>query len=843
MAVKSKFFIATSKGEWVEANFGGTGSGSFYGDSKENTVNRTATLTNDDGNFELVAGATVNVKFTYASSSGTMTLNVNSTGAKTIKRNGGDTTEWKAGAIINLVYDGTDWIMSSGTDNHYEAFLNWGGQNIVGSISPLDAATSNLHSANRFAFANPNGITIEYSRDGGSNWTVYDTTNASKINLVSGNGAGYAIGGRYSGTTINDKLRITLNATSMNVYTYLRKLLINISTSYATGSNVKIEKAMKGNETKFSLVNTYNISGWSGWNSIPFQGPFGGGSTQTSNVAVIRLTFGITGINSSQSNNALNILDIIAIGDTYWTYPSTMAKTGHLYTYDSSQNATFPAGIKTTGDLILPKNDANYSTSSNSKLIFSNDSTNTEYAALSATSSAFVVNPSTTSTTNQLVYYFSSGQLEVPKLKATTIYENGTSLTNTYLSLSGGTLKGVLTLPSSLYGTSYGMDAKNSDIVNVNGLRLADTTNAWHEGILFPSFDTSGNWDMLYTQADGLYFALNQVPGNRSGVRIATTNDLIDYLPLSGGTLTGALTLPSRASVWGDLTNIAFSSGGKITGNTSGNIGIQGTTSLFFRPTNAATYQMTLDSSGLHPGTSKNISLGTSSYYWNNIYGTTIYENGTSLANKYATVGSRSYLTPQYSISAGNDATHYYKLITITPTSTAYLDLYYEFDVVARSNKYAKIRIYVITSNDNKYISSVYVNSDGALGVDNFKVYKYRDTTNKVDRIEIWCKVTSWDTLKFYPKTSDIPSALSFIWNKTEGTAFPTDATSTITIEKKSWIGNAATATKATQDGSGNVITSTYVKKLDAPTATTPGPVYMTYSNGILTISDTPITT
>lgn len=36
-------------------------------------------------------------------------------------------------------------------------------------------------------------------------------------------------------------------------------------------------------------------------------------------------------------------------------------------------------------------------------------------------------------------------------------------------------------------------------------------------------------------------------------------------------------------------------------------------------------------------------------------------------------------------------------------------------------------------------------------------------------------------------------------------------------------------------------IADTYVKKADKPTATTPGPVYMTFSNGILTISDEPI--
>lgn len=53
--------------------------------------------------------------------------------------------------------------------------------------------------------------------------------------------------------------------------------------------------------------------------------------------------------------------------------------------------------------------------------------------------------------------------------------------------------------------------------------------------------------------------------------------------------------------------------------------------------------------------------------------------------------------------------------------------------------------------------------------------------------------------------------------------------------------GSANSATKATQDGNGNTITTTYVAKADKPTASTPGPVYMTFSNGILTISDEPI--
>lgn len=231
-----------------------------------------------------------------------------------------------------------------------ESCLSWGdlwdSGSISGRVSPIDAACSNIHSANRFAFANPDGITIEYSTNG-STYSTYNTTDpdSDKINLVSGIGSKYYIGARRTSTTVNDKLRITLNATNMGLYINLKKLLINISTNHATGSNVILERALKGSETTYKTVATYQISGWSGWNSIPVNVAFGGGNNQTENVASIRLTFGITGVNTAQTANALQVLDIIGIGDVFWSCPSTMARTGHLYSYDSSQNATFPANV------------------------------------------------------------------------------------------------------------------------------------------------------------------------------------------------------------------------------------------------------------------------------------------------------------------------------------------------------------------------------------------------------------------------------------------------------------------------------------------------------------------
>ena len=216
---------------------------------------------------------------------------------------------------------------------------------IAGDVTAVDMAVSNLHSANRLAFGKPEGITIEYSRDGGSTWVNYGATDDQKVKLVSGIGNTFVVGGTSANVTTNYQLRITLNAYKMHVYTRAKKLLVNISTSGANNCRMKVEYALLGSQTTFVNINTYAITGWSGWNSIPIDFPLGGGSNQTNNRAVLRLTFTIGSLNHSYSN-ALSVSDIAIYGSTYWTYNSEMAKTGHLYQYDSSQNATFPKNVK-----------------------------------------------------------------------------------------------------------------------------------------------------------------------------------------------------------------------------------------------------------------------------------------------------------------------------------------------------------------------------------------------------------------------------------------------------------------------------------------------------------------
>lgn len=70
------------------------------------------------GITELYSGLSVRINFTYAQTyNGTPTLNINSLGAKTIKRNANKNAaryEWAAGEVLDLVYDGSSWIIVNG---------------------------------------------------------------------------------------------------------------------------------------------------------------------------------------------------------------------------------------------------------------------------------------------------------------------------------------------------------------------------------------------------------------------------------------------------------------------------------------------------------------------------------------------------------------------------------------------------------------------------------------------------------------------------------------------------------------------------------------------------------
>ena len=156
-----------------------------------------------------------------------------------------------------------------------ESYLTWGGKNFSGSYGPLDAAMIPALGTNRFAFGKKEGITTEYSRDGGNTWENYALTNEAKVKLFSGLSSSLRIGGSDSTYTekSNWRVRVTIKSDSFGLYTELNKFAILCSTEGSQNCWCSISGRTKtnvdaGNETWKAIAEQVPITGWSGWNII-----------------------------------------------------------------------------------------------------------------------------------------------------------------------------------------------------------------------------------------------------------------------------------------------------------------------------------------------------------------------------------------------------------------------------------------------------------------------------------------------------------------------------------------------------------------------------------------------
>lgn len=169
-----------------------------------------------------------------------------------------------------------------------------------------------------------------------------------------GNGAGHYIGANVA-TGIdktNYQLRVTITTNTAKVYTALNKFVIYCSTNGSSGSWCTIDAKTKANvdsgtDTWVTFANKVSLSGWSGYNVIntPDITTYGNTSSQHQK---LRFTFGVTSHPSSSKYSGLIIYRIMGFGGNGWTTPSTMAATGRMYTYDASQNVTFPGAVTAT---------------------------------------------------------------------------------------------------------------------------------------------------------------------------------------------------------------------------------------------------------------------------------------------------------------------------------------------------------------------------------------------------------------------------------------------------------------------------------------------------------------
>ena len=113
-----------------------------------NIANKTATITpalSNDEVWELTKGTTVTVKFTEANTTTSPTLNINNTGARSIRTyNGNPLSEeeykWEAGSTFTFVYDETNWLMQ---DSTFAVQINNARTSITQTADSIESLASN----------------------------------------------------------------------------------------------------------------------------------------------------------------------------------------------------------------------------------------------------------------------------------------------------------------------------------------------------------------------------------------------------------------------------------------------------------------------------------------------------------------------------------------------------------------------------------------------------------------------------------------------------------------------------------------------------------------------------
>lgn len=148
--------------------------------------------------FQLVEGAQITVKFTYANSIASPTLNVSGTGAYPMYRygtttlsTGTTTTGWVAGAIQVFTFDGTGWIRDYWNNTTYSNASLGGGYATCDTAAATVAKVASLSSyslttggivAVRFTYDVPAGATLNINSKGAK--AIYHRNAAIKAGVI-----------------------------------------------------------------------------------------------------------------------------------------------------------------------------------------------------------------------------------------------------------------------------------------------------------------------------------------------------------------------------------------------------------------------------------------------------------------------------------------------------------------------------------------------------------------------------------------------------------------------------------------------------------------------------------
>lgn len=258
--------------------------------------------------------------------------------------------------------------------SHYSSNISFDNSHPAKSDLISLALPSTVTGVDRLAFLPADQIVIEQSTDNGETWSAYPITDANKEIFFSSKDMSSVrlnIPLKDGKKSIDCKLRITITAMKFNVpdgtpecekpnywksdyvidgERYLGDVgVLDVFVSTAGGGPIQMQYETRAGNGDWVIKNTYNkLIGWPGRNLLQNNGLFGGTTTQLSNDWCWRFTFNIPDIGTSNLTSIAAIFSIKYYSYTQWNYSNNMMRTGHLYNWDGSQNATFPSAVTAT---------------------------------------------------------------------------------------------------------------------------------------------------------------------------------------------------------------------------------------------------------------------------------------------------------------------------------------------------------------------------------------------------------------------------------------------------------------------------------------------------------------
>ena len=261
-------------------------------------------------------------------------------------------------------FNGKKYVYSSGwkedgaiNNTMYEANLLWGGRNIPNGCSPIDSVMMQEISANVMSFPKAEGISIDYSRDGGITWIEYGASDKDKVELFTKSTVLYCGKANLdnSSATVGFQLRITITPILCGVYTDLNKIIMRISSTgakncWCTLKGLKTQDFAAGHEEDnyyYTFVDKAEIDGSPNYNTLNFSNIRTAYNTNQRNLYYkIRLIIGYDNIFTGTKYLGLYLSDLRFFGPSHFGISSNLAKHNHLYDYDWQQNALFPAKVE-----------------------------------------------------------------------------------------------------------------------------------------------------------------------------------------------------------------------------------------------------------------------------------------------------------------------------------------------------------------------------------------------------------------------------------------------------------------------------------------------------------------